>query len=127
MNRAERRAAARQTPAWLPDSQAERVRRLMKQGISPKDLENEYRKGFDAGFQAAGQPMVKTCYAAACLAAHDMFGFGKKRCMRLLRALDRHVLNTLTSVEAIEEVYKRVGIHIDFNDPFERIADENGN
>lgn len=128
MNRAERRAAARATPSWLPASQSERVRRLMKQGISPKDLEDEYRKGFDAGFAAAGQPMVKTCYAAACLAAHDVYGFGKKRCKRLLKSLDKHVLNTLTSVEAIEEVYQKVGLHIDFNDPFERVSDdENGN
>ena len=124
MNRSQRRAAAKASPNWLPDSQAERVRRLMKQGISPKDLENEYRKGFDAGFAAAGQPMVKTCYAAACLAAHEAYGFGRKRCLRLLRALDKHVLNTLTSVEAIEEVYKKTGLKIDFNDPFERIEEE---
>ena len=124
MNRADRRAAARTNPSWLPDSQVERVRRLMKQGISPQDLEREYRKGFDAGFKAAGQPMVKTCYAAACLAAHEKFGFGKKRCLRLLRSLDKHVVDTLTSVEAIEEVYNRVGIHINFNDPFERIEAE---
>ena len=127
MNRAERRAAARANPSWLPDSYAERVRRLMKNGITQQDLEKMYRKGFDDGFAAAGQPMVKTCYAAAALAAHDMYGFGKKRCKRLLKSLDKHVLNTLTSVEAIEEVYKKVGLHIDFNDPFERIADENGN
>lgn len=121
MNRAERRAAAKRTPAWLPNSQQERVRRLMKQGISPQDLEREYRKGYEAGFKAAGEPMVKTCYAAACLAAHDKFGFGKKRCLRLLRSLDKHVVDTLTSVEAIEEAYKKVGIQINFNDPFERV------
>lgn len=48
MNRAQRRAQARsqsRLPNWLPPGKEARVKRLMQQGISPEDLEREYRFG----------------------------------------------------------------------------------
>lgn len=121
-NRKHRRQQAKASPSWLPKSQSEILHKLVKNGITPEDLEANYKKGFEAGFQAAGKPMVKTCYAAACLAAKEEFGFGKQRILRLVTALDRHVLDTMSSIDIIDDVWRECGIHIDFNEPFDRIS-----
>lgn len=127
MNRKQRRAQAKANPAWMPKSQSERLHRMMKNGITLDDLEAEYKKGFDAGFKASGQPMIKTCYAAACLAAKNEFGFGKQRILRLIQAVDRYVLDSMSSYDAIEDVWKECGIRIDFREPFDRIMEEENN
>lgn len=114
-NRADRRRKPQQ--ASLPKSQEVMLRRMCQNGITPKDLENEWHKGHDVGRDAA----IRTCYAAVCKAARDA-GMDKKAAYDLLCKMDDHVCNTLSSVEAIDEVFKEMGIEIRFrNDPFDRI------
>lgn len=126
MNRAQRRAEARRQerlPSWLPARKEERVKRLMQQGISPQDLVSEYEKGFKEGFTQASIPMVKSCYAAICLALHDLYGFGSKRCMNVLNCVDDKLISTLTSTDAIDEVWEKIGLEINFSEPFDRIEE----
>lgn len=114
MNRQQRRAAARRQTVSLPKSQEKLVAGMYKNGITDKDLKAEWYKGLEAG-RAEG---IYSCYAAAILAAKDEFKFGKKRLMRLIRRLDQHVCDTLSSKEAIDNVYEKTGIHITFENPF---------
>lgn len=73
-NRAQRRAAAKKTPRWMPATKDQRIKALVQNGITPQDLAAEYDKGFKAGFAAATEPAVKTCYAAFCLAMKEEVG-----------------------------------------------------
>ena len=114
-NRAQRRK--RPQPASLPKSQEVMLQRLMKNGITVKDLENEWHKGHDAGRETA----IKTCYAAVCLAAKEAFDFDPQSAYKLLCVMDDHVCNTLSSIEAIDKVLDEMGINIRFREPFDRI------
>jgi hypothetical protein len=114
MNRKQRRAAARQQTVSLPKSQEKLIAGMYKNGITDKDLKAEWYKGVEAG-RAEG---IYSCYAATILAAKDEFKFGKKRLMRLIRRLDQHVCDTLSSKEAIDNVYEKTGIRITFANPF---------
>ena len=121
MNRSERRRAKKQKPAYLRKSPQEITKQLIQNGITVKDLEENYAIGFTAGFRQAGEPVVKGCFAAICLALHEAHGFGAKRCYDILRRVDQHLLTTLSSDEAIEDVYKQIGLKLDFNEPFDRV------
>lgn len=99
------------------------VDNLSRNGITPADLEKEYDRGFNDGFKRAADPIVKGCFAAVCLALSDLHGFGRKRCMDVLNAMDGHLTMTLTSADAIESVYRRMGLVIEFREPFDRVRE----
>ena len=124
MNRAQRRAKQKNTPRWMPKTKDERIKALVKNGITPDDMASEYRKGWDAGFAQATEPVVKTIYAAVCLALNDLHGFGRERCIRVLKRVDWHLFNSLSSMEAIDAVYDRMHLRLDFSDPFERVTED---
>lgn len=89
---------------------------LVKNGITIKDLEENYNKGYEAGFAVASGPVIKACYAAVCLALNELHGFGMKRCKDVLNLVDEKILFSLTSMETIEEVWQKIGLQIDFNE-----------
>lgn len=121
-NRADRRAKKKQQPRWQKMTHDQRINAMCKNGISPKDLDDAYAKGYKEGVNRASDACMKDSYAAFLLAAHDVFGFGRKRCRRLLRAADERVCTSLASDEAVKEVFRKVGITINFFDP-ERITE----
>lgn len=123
MNRKNRRAAIKAKPSYLRESKEELTKRLIKNGITPEDLKREFEKGYTAGFKEAAEPVIRGCYAAICLALNDLHGFGQRRCADVLNAVDNHLTMTLTSAEAIEEVYERMKLTINFKEPFERIQE----
>ena len=94
---------------------------LTQNGITPKDLEQEYHRGFQAGLQAVSLPMIKTCYAAICLALHDEFGFGEDECFRALARVDERLLWTLENQELVDEVLEKTGLTIQFDEVFDRV------
>lgn len=119
-NRADRRKAkkaSRGVPGYHRLTADDRIAAMCKNGITPKDLEKEFERGRMDGFKTAAEPMLKTCYAAICLALNDVHGFGAKRCFDVLTAVDDYVANTLVSAEAIEEVLDRMGLELDFDSP----------
>ena len=108
----------------MPKTKDERIKALVKNGITPDDMASEYKKGWDAGFAQATEPVVKTIYAAVCLALNDLHGFGRERCIRVLKRVDWHLFNSLSSMEAIDAVYDRMHLRLDFSDPFERVTED---
>ena len=93
--------------------------RLIEAGHTPKEFEEQWQ----AGYQAGAEAFLKTAYAAVCLALNDLHGFGCKRNREVLQAMDKHILFTLTDLEIIEEVYQRMGLKLVFTDPFERVQE----
>lgn len=117
-NRAQRRAAKKQQPRWQKRFTAEsRINAMCKNGITPKDVDNAFEQGRKEAIHQTSEYIMKDCYAAFMLAAQEEFGFGSKRCLRLLRAADFHVINSLSSDEQIQEVFDRLGFVISFEDP----------
>ena len=91
-----------------------------------KEYDKGYGKGYDKGFKDSAEPVVRGCFAAVCLALNDLHGFGQKRCMDVLNAVDEHMTMTLTSDEAIDEVWDRMKLKLVFSEAFDRVqeADE---
>lgn len=97
--------------------------KLQRNGITVEHLKENYDKGWQDGFKEAAEPVIRGCFAAICLALNDLHGFGQKRCMAVLNAVDEHLTYTLSSIEAIDEVYKRMGLQIEFKEPFDRVRE----
>ena len=124
MNREQRRTQKKaqrgqpkpKQPQYLRMTKEQRMDALVKNGITIKDLEENYNKGYEAGFAVASGPVIKTCYAAVCLALNELHGFGMKRCKDVLNLVDEKILFSLTSMETIEEVWQKIGLQIDFNE-----------
>ena len=117
MNRAQRRAAKRNERKVKPvfnytNSAEERLTRIQKNGITIDDLDRAFKEGSEKGQEKA----TKMCYAGFLLAMHKVYGFGKKRATRLLKAADDAVVYSIDTEEMMDEVYKRFGIVLDFND-----------
>lgn len=124
MNRQQRRKIERQNrkitrPAYKGMTREQRMDALVKNGITAEDLKNEWHDGFEAGFREACPATVRTLYAAVLLAAHDVYRFGQQRAVRLLNAVDRHMVNTLCSQDAIDQVFDTLGVTLQFEDPTE--------
>lgn len=89
---------------------------LVRNGITPEDLKRSYENGYKHGFTDACPSTFKTVYAAVCLVLNKMHGFGMKRCRDVLNAVDACVIDQMTSSEAIEAVYEKIGLVIDFGE-----------
>ena len=116
-NRADRRKNKKQLPKWQKLPMDQRINAMCKNGITPRDVDDAYQKGYKAGVDHASDFCLKDAYAAFIMAAHEQFGFGKERCRRLLYAADEKVATSLASDEAVEEVFKKIGVAINFFDP----------
>ena len=104
-----------------PEVRAQRMadnaafQRIQKNGITLEDVKRAEEKSYAQGVQAGIENTMKTCYAAICLALNELHGFGTKRCKDVLNAVDEKVVMALTSDEAIQEVFDRMGLVIRFN------------
>ena len=126
LNRQQRRKLAKQNksikqPAYRGLAHEERLARIMQQGISLEDLKQEYQYGFTDGFRDASPTMLKTCYASFLLALHELTDFDQDRCQEILNRADQMIVEYLDSSEIINEVWRQMGLHLDFNEPFERV------
>ena len=121
MNRADRRAARKNTPAYLRMSPEEAKKRLLKNGITDADLAKNYELGRMDGYKQGADSASLAIYAAIALAANKLYGFGSKRCKDLIYAVDQYVTYAITSKELADEVYERFGINLCPDDPIERI------
>lgn len=117
MNRKQRRASAKRQPLNMPMSQQKLLANLCKNGITQEDLKTEFFKGVEAGRRST----IKIIYAAVLYAAREELKFGATRMDRLIKAVDRHVCDTLSSEEIIDNVYRDTGYRLTFADPFETI------
>jgi hypothetical protein len=80
--------------------------------------EETYKAGYTEGWSAACNFAMKSCYAAATLALHDLEGYSTVRNARFLRAMDNYIVNSLSSEEIIDDALSKAGVAIDFREPF---------
>ena len=127
-NRAQRRAAERAIPRYKRGmTKEERIKAFYKNGITEKDLQENYELGLKEGRDEAAAFTLKTCYAAFILAMRSELHFGRERCRRILVKADEILTESLSSEEAIDKVWEEIGLHLEFNDPFERIQETDSN
>ena len=130
-DRAQRMADVERFWQLPPEERAQRIadnamfQRIQKNGITLEDVKRAEEKSYAQGVQAGIENTMKTCYAAICLALNELHGFGTKRCKDVLNAVDDKVVMALTSDEAIQEVFDRMGLVIRFNaGPLEERVEE---
>lgn len=89
---------------------------LLKNGITPEDLEKAYEDGLREGLMESGLPLIRSFYAALCLSLQELHGFGPKRCYDVLTRTDAHICNSLCSANLVDEVLDKLGLVIDIHD-----------
>ena len=124
MNRADRRKAQRELPKWQRNRTPDEILNgFAKQGISMQDLKRAYDDGYQVGQREASQMAYRSIYGAICTVLHDEFGFGKKRLYRTLSKVDQRIIESLTNLELIEEAWKKTGLQLCFDKPFDRVEE----
>lgn len=122
MNRAQRRAAAKATPAYKRGlTREDKIKLLYKNGITAEDLKHDYQKGYTQGYSDGVESAMVTCYAALCLALNELHRFGRERCYRVMKAMDDKIIYNITSDEVAEEALQKMGIRFNVNEPMNRI------
>ena len=116
-NRADRRKAKKALPRYKRQmSVQQRAAAIVKNGITPQDVDEAYQRGVrDGGARASESDSFSFC-AAIALALNDLYGFGKSRSTRAINLAAKYMIESFTSIELVEEAYKRVGLEFS-NDP----------
>ncbi len=106
----------------------ELVDKMSKNGITPFDMkeatDKAYKDGFQEGYCESNKQTIKMIYAAICIALKEKHEFGKKRCLDILRLVDEKVIYAFDSEEAVDEVFDKLGITINFDESIERIEEK---
>lgn len=112
------------------DADLQDARRMVRHGITPKDLSDAGKRGFEQGAQASREYMIKLSYAAAAMAYVDLCKEHSIPCDRdtvraFLVRMDDYICNALTADEAIDDAWRQVGLHLEFSGAFpeERIQE----
>lgn len=112
-----RRAAKKREPGYKKLTKQQRIDALIKNGITIKDLEKSYNEGYEKGWQDAIAGTYQICFAAACQALGDLYAYDRNKLYDVLCRMQDHIIDTFTSTEAVQAVYKRFGLELDFEDP----------
>lgn len=88
------------------------VERLSKNGITPKDLENEYQKGYDNARQDLTSFCFQFFYCAAAIASHNLYGFGESRIERLLSEMQRIMEEEISREDIRERCRRETGVDV---------------
>lgn len=116
MNRSDRRKARKAKPGLTKLSYNEQLQRLLKNGITPADLKHEYQRGRDDAIDDALEFYMRMTYAATALALKRELKFDHECTIRILRAMDRIIINEFTSGELIDRVVEECGLTLYFEE-----------
>ena len=121
-NRAARRAQAR--AAQNPRGKAI-LAPATREGRE-KRLEEIVRQCEDEARKAGIRYTYEAIYAAVLLAARELYGFGAKRGIRLLRRADEIATTTICTADAVRAVWEKLGIELRFDEGVDRIQEREG-
>lgn len=133
VNRQQRRAQAKQDrreakalPLLDPSSyfkaKTKVVDEIQRNGITMKALEDAYKEGVERGFEEGSKDasdrigIIMT--SAMCLALSELHGFKRQRLHKIMGRMCEIMVETLTSNEIVQRVYKELGLRFDDSDPF---------
>ena len=115
--------------AMSPEERAQRIadqeafQRIQRNGITIEDMHKAEEEAYVKGIKAGKDATVRTCFAAICMTLHELHGFGKDRCCKVLNDVYDKLTLALTSQDAIDEVYEQIGLEIHFSDdPTEEVV-----
>ena len=104
-------------PAWKREQLARKqaVRsRLMQNGITAEDLQEAYDRGRREATKEYVDKLLpyqqKFFYSAAAIAAHDLFGFGKDRGLRLLERIQEIMCEEISTGDIIDRCKRETGV-----------------
>lgn len=124
MNRQQRRRQQKQIPKYRRGmTQEDRIKALLKNGITPDDLKQNYDEGWKQGWLAGAESSLKACYAAFIRSMRQHHRFGRKRCARVLRTADEQVMTSMGHDELIDAAWEEIGLRLNFQAPFDRIEE----
>ena len=122
-NRAMRRKQVReQMHEWVRTGKQEQVQRVVRNGITQKDLDECYDKGHEDGFKAGTDKTLKTVYAGVVLELLDN-GYSNDLAINFLRNLDNRLITSIDAGEDIEEVFQKTGIMLMLKEDFDRVRE----
>lgn len=105
-------------------SEAQRTNALYKNGITLADVEKASKDSYVTGFHEGGRLAYRCALCALALASKTVYGFGKKRAARLMHEFDREILLCINDETMREDVWSKLGIEINWDDPLDRIEEK---
>lgn len=85
---------------------------IFRNGITEKDLKEEFQKGYGAGWSDGRERLYKEVFAAICLVMEE--DFDNDVIIDLLHAVDSRVKLSIDVNEDLDEVLERVGVELHF-------------
>ena len=123
MNRAMRRKQVRdQMHEWTHMGKQEQVQRLVRNGITQKDLDECFDKGHEQGYKQGTDKTLKTVYAGVVLELLEN-GNTKEEAISFLRNLDNRLITSIDAGEDIEEVFEKTGVYLMLKEDFDRVRE----
>jgi hypothetical protein len=86
--------------------------------IANEAAEKAYAMGNHAGGKVVTDNIGTTFTSAMCLALNELYGFGKKRLCDIMDRMNTIMLETFTTADAVQKVYKQLGLRFSEEDPF---------
>jgi len=105
------------------DAREEKLKSLQRNGITVKDLEDNYRKGYAAALNDSTEMVIRGAYAAALTALHEIYGFGEKRLFRFLTRMDQELLLCIDNDELIENCFRETGLRLVADEGVDRVRE----
>lgn len=93
---------------------------IFRNGITAKDLEDEFKRGYGAGWVDGRERLYKCVLASMCLVMDDD-GKTDDEVIDFLHKVDERVILSIDEKEDIEEVFDRMGIELRFKNVLDRI------
>lgn len=123
LNRQMRRKQEReQVREWRQKGQMGKAVSMMRNGITQKNLDDEWDSGHRVGFELGANKAIKTIYAAVVLELLDN-GNSRDEALSFLKAVDSRVMVSIDEKEDITEVFDRTGIWLELKNDFDRVRE----
>lgn len=97
---------------------------MMNTHVAGEAIKKAYDKGVDAGGATITENLGIVFTAAMCRTLHQKYGFGKKRLVEIMGRMNEIMLECFTTVEAVQSVYKELGLRFTEEDPFNWLSIE---
>ena len=91
---------------------------MMNTHVAAEAVRKAFDKGVDAGGKQITDNLGTVFTAAMCLALNEMHGFGRKRICEIMERMNTIMLETFTTRDAVQKVYKKLGLRFSDEDPF---------
>jgi len=92
---------------------------IFRNGITDKDLKEEFQRGYGAGWSDGRERLYKEVFAAICLVMEE--DFENDVIIDLLHAIDQRVQISIDVQEDLDEVFDRIGVKLNFKNTIDRV------